>query len=227
MKKLILIIPGIIILSIFSCTQADVLLVPVYIDNDTYVVNFQEGNLPNASYDGCEDTFIYSNQPTTNFDFSALFSIGFSGSEDEYRGLIRFDISGHLPTDIEIEKAYLTLSVNDPLADYTFQAFSLDTDWVEDEVTWNDSEAGQAWAGGSWETGNIGSADYKMDETSFTIEIDSDVVQDWLTNSGGYGIIIMPQASSNTVHVIFHSSIFGEADKRPLLTIYYNLPRDD
>jgi hypothetical protein len=197
---------------------------PVDPVNDLMIMMFKDGFYPSTVYSQTSDTFIDSGNAGSNFGGNFDINTGcYSGVTR--RALIKFDITDIVPVNVTVEKAYLTLTPNGSIGTMpSFQAYRINKSWAETAVTWS-------LIAGNHETGACSnSVSYSAAaDNKLTFEIDSAMVQSWLTNPAtNYGVMIL--ASNETsgpdgyVGFVNRQQAAGYEYLRPKLTIYYRLP---
>lgn len=188
------------------------------------------------------DTYIRSNQATTNFGTNNTMYVGeWSGLVFTTRGLIKFDLSPtNIPANAHVTAATLkltTLSESGATVAGTIEAYRQLRAWVEGEATWNIFSTGNSWqtAGGfgasDCEQASIGTATVDPalvtpDTTVISISLDPAKVEEWidgtLTNNG----LLLKMATETDNAMGYHSSDSATAGKRPILEVVYQVPFD-
>ena len=155
-------------------------------------VSFQDGV---DGYSGTRDTWLHSNQPTSNFGSAVTLEV--DGSPDQSI-LLAWDVTS-IPAGSSIQSVDITVDVtNTSSQDYEF--YELNRPWVENEATFNEYASGQSWqvagADGSSDRGStvlgaiLGSA-----KGPFTVGLSAAgvaVVQGWVdTPSSNNGFILL------------------------------------
>lgn len=154
-------------------------------------LSFQNGVSPSAAYSGCTDTWLDSNNTTTNNDGSDL-----TVALNTDTSLLRFDIDA-IPDNAVIAYAELRLSMTAETfafgSDTRLQCYRVMRDWVEDEATWaarKDPVADSTWssagaldastnlalfgeAGGKEVDTRLGNYDTDWDRSTLTFGADS------------------------------------------------------
>jgi hypothetical protein len=188
-----------------------------------FVEHFRNGQYPDASYAGCQDTYMRSDSASSTYGTSALLSV-YSSSGNLSRGLIRFSILGELPSDIVVKKAVITLyfgssmgGAGDPTPD------SVAIDAVEYYTP--DSYVTPSWEDFTWTTGNslIGTAIFDTDFNNYgEIEIPAAKIKLWQKNVQlNWGMVLKVADESFSEGLFFSSSDDTDINQRPMLTIYY------
>lgn len=91
------------------------------------------------------DIYVYSLGPTTNYDGNQVYGVGLYADGAE-RALFQFDL-GDITAGATITACVLRLQVTAPLGTPTAGKIArfIRTDWVENQVTWNDYKTGTPW----------------------------------------------------------------------------------
>ncbi len=198
---------------------------------------FQQNNYPASSYTGVKDAGIHNNIDK-NFGACPYTASGAFNNWIASRGLIKFDISCIVPSNVVVTKAELILQLNQLFGSNTFTAYKLTKDWVEGNLCDEDSTTTCTWTrygAGNWT--NPGS-DYDPAPVSnsvfvsgtlpqnITFALNTDMVESWISDpSTNYGIIIIAENESNTNNgIIWYSKDNATRALRPLLKVYYKLP---
>jgi hypothetical protein len=190
---------------------------------------FQNGELPTASYAGTTDTYLFENQPTTNF--GAVGTINVDTDEPwltgkDVRGLLRWDVSA-IPRAARVDSARIFLTVTNS-GGATFTVRAMTTAWKEREATWNERSDGLAWAtaggGGATDRGAATVATFGApDPAVVAIELNAAgvaAVQAWIANpDANHGIMLSSDNGLQLDGMDFHSrDAVGRTD-RPRLVI--------
>jgi hypothetical protein len=199
------------------------------------MVNLQNGVYPDASSQGIDDTRIQNNNPNTNYD-TFVNAVGPFSPTLLYRSILRFGIDSYLPIGAKINKAYLTLTVNSIDGSIAITAYAIDQYWIVSEATWNTANTTPsivAWATpgvshaatSKSDTAVVAASNY-TDGDTFTIHLDTAMVQSWLDSpAANYGILL--KAANETTgpnRLNIYNSEIGATNYRPRLTVYYTAP---
>ncbi len=167
----------------------------VVVDDPAWTTHaFQDGTLPEAAYAGTRDARINSQDPTANYGATGILRI--DGTPDA-AALLRWDL-GSIASGGTIEAVAMSVHVDNPSID-GFEIYELKRDWVEREVSWNESSLGNSWQlAGALGEGDRGSTVLGTLEASeigpATIQFNSAgvaVVQSWIDDPAlNFGIII-------------------------------------
>ncbi|MCP4265962.1 MAG: DNRLRE domain-containing protein [Candidatus Brocadiaceae bacterium] len=191
---------------------------------------FQNGNLPDASYSGTNDSYIFENGPDTNFGNNADLRIDGddpSATNNDVTTLISWDISS-IPAGSTVLSASITFQVFN-YSNNSYELYQTLLDWDEYQSTWNQAETGNSWQ----IAGAQGAVDRSAIELgsiiatsngSYTIPLNTAglaVIQDWINGaSPNYGFVIANSISSDGIDI--RSSEYSNSAQRPRLTIVYS-----
>ncbi|MGD9109762.1 MAG: DNRLRE domain-containing protein [Phycisphaerales bacterium] len=147
-----------------------------------------------------EDSFLFVSEPNTNYGSNAypprdieryIFKFNFP-TELEYKRILSADLSFYMwSQDIIADNQYMGL-------------YRVSGDWIENSVTWNESQTGQSWAtpGGDYDTLialvplDANTPDHAYLDPPIDI---TDVVQDWVRNKvNSYGLILINESLNST-----------------------------
>ena len=107
-------------------------------------ITFQNGVLPDGSYAGCVDNWIYAFYPTTNYGTNTWGNgIGYYSNAVK-RSLIKFDVSA-IPSTATVTSAKLRLLMYTIGANRTVEAYQVLRPWTQTGSTWNNYATGLAW----------------------------------------------------------------------------------
>lgn len=86
-----------------------------------------------------EDTFVHDGNPNTNYGSAAELMIKDSGANYNRETFLRFDLSNHIPPDLEIPSVtlYVYGKVHDTGVESEVVIYGSDDSWAEDTVNWN------------------------------------------------------------------------------------------
>ena len=198
------------------------------------IVSFQDSVYPTAEYAGTRDSYINSSLPAANFGPDPLtyrfISAGWSSLQGaEFRGLISFDTSYIMPSNVKVKEAYLILHADaSSSGSVTVTAFALTRGFTETGATWDTYDGINTWtnpgAAGDYNTipiSNSQEVDSGKDTVVFTL--DNTFVENMLKNPGQFpGIILKATQSSGENIAVFYSRDLGT--NNPKLSILYVLP---
>ncbi len=203
---------------------------------DIVMAVFQQLTYPDSNYSGVKDTII--TDANINYNYGNCGSSG-AGAYPSYvgtRALIKFDISGIVPSNVIVTKAELILNLNQVYGTNTYTAYSITKDWIEGTAcggplagtcTWNNYGTG-AWTnpGGDFNSTPVSNSLIIKGSAPQTITflLNASMVQSWISNpSTNFGILI--KANNEAVE---NNSIFWNSKENmstgPMLKVYYKLP---
>jgi hypothetical protein len=208
--------------------------------NGGYVMLFQQGVAPYASYAGCEDTRI-ADGAYIGDNWGALQN-AITGSPTypmKYRLILKFNLSAIAPATAAVDKAYLTLYTGSAITGaLNITAYPLTEDWVEgtaavqadadDGATWTMRTPALAWgtSGGTYDSSKPGST-AAVPATMYqpvTISINPATVESWIANSAtNYGVIVIGSKeaeAANNYASFFTRDYITNPSMRPKLTVY-------
>jgi hypothetical protein len=168
-----------------------------------------------------QDTFLYSQEPTTNWGNDQLLKARLSW----FRPLLRFDTSA-IPANATVTNAQLYLYLNwyEHLPNQTpnVSVYKVLQDWQQSQATWNNRLTGTPWGA----PGADGATDRSLSasgvaavstiNTWYNWNVTS-LVQDWVWNPSGNRGMLMISDSGRELR--FHSD--NAATNRPYLRITY------
>ncbi len=111
-----------------------------------------------------------------------------------------------------------------PGASATINAHGITNSWVESEVTWNSRMSGVSWTtpGGDY-SGAVSSSQFcpnSVDTNTWKSWDVTSLVQGWV-NGGTNNGVLLKDSSSTSACKWFYSSDYGDASKRPKLSVCY------
>ena len=195
--------------------------VPVQQILPTGVMTFQQGL---GGYTGCDDTYIDSNMPSTNFNRGQLLLVR---GRVNTSSLLRFGIAA-LPPEIQVLEAYLHVNAMDESAVQPLQVAShaVLRPWEDDQATWLNATTGQAWE----EAGCTGLTDrstlpsdrellHGMGWWQFNV---TDIVKEWVEQrSANSGFLLeSPDESSAALYKLV-STHHTDTTAYPVLIVSY------
>ncbi len=179
-------------------------------------------------YDGCVDTFLDADNPTTNYGNDGSLKIKTFRQYGNKRPVIRFDISS-IPSGSTVLAASLELRATDYSSTdegMYVSVYGLKQSWEEMEASWENRLARSYWgAGGADSTmtdrDELPSDTKAVEETEVWYEWNvQSLVQAWVNGTRpNYGMILI--AEGLTVEKRFWSSEYGIESWRPLLYVRY------
>ena len=113
------------------------------------------------------DSYLRSDQPTTNNGTSTLLRMGYYSGGNLRHGVMQFDVSAFTDPNA-IVAANLTLIQQNSFGSSVreMKVARLDQSFVEDECTWNIAETGTDWTGGAGADGNAADT-----QPTYTIDV--------------------------------------------------------
>lgn len=180
------------------------------------------------------DTYIRSDQATTNYSTDTAFSVGEdNGIVSTNRGLILFDLSS-IPSNATIIDATLTLwqGFNSKSSnDRTVRVHRMIHDWYFPSVTWNNYSGSSAWPGGggggtgTWESTDLGTFTQYHTGTAGAqrdISLNPSLVQNWINGTNhNYGMMVISDTELNDL-IQYGSSRNATQTYHPRLVINYS-----
>lgn len=179
--------------------------------------------MPFMQINPTDDAYISQLNPNRNFaSSSSLFTGMFIQPTDNFRSLLKFDVSGILPPDNGIINATLNLLVyrkDSPdllLSPQAVSVYTNDSDFSESTVTWNNAPA-------------ISPTIYSIDVTDanvgnfISINI-TELVKDWVTNvipNNGITLVGIENITSTIIGYLSNNWI--NPSQRPFLNIEYGI----
>lgn len=176
-----------------------------------------------------DDTYMAignnGNLQTTNFSTKPEIVIG--THQNTERGLLRFDFTA-LPSNATVTSATLELYYKESgtANDGVIEAYRVNEEWINAQVTWDLPQTGLIWAGGSYDPLIIASAPVSevLKNTVIPFDITS-LVQTW-HNGGEANLGLLLAAKSGMTYGTgrFASTDDATASLRPKLTVNYSCP---
>ncbi len=195
-------------------------------------LSFQDGVLPGVNYLGTVDSYLSENFATTNFGNSIDLQVDGDdpgGTGRDLAILLRWDLNT-VPSGAVIQSASINVNVLNPSTN-SYPLYQLLSDWLETEVSWDQVQAGQAWAvAGAQGTGDRGTTVLGSLTAggvgSQSIDLNTDalnVIQNWIDgNASNYGFIIASSTSTDGADLSSRNS--ATASLRPRLNLTYTVP---
>ena len=241
-KKLAAVVCAVVLGSlVMSCTKGDTGPGGPAGSDGGYVVSFQEGVQPYASYAGVADTRI-ANGVYLNGNLGAGQDL-YTGSANtalKLRFLVKFDLSGVVPATATVSKAYLTVYAGTSrIGNFNIAAYRMTSQWDEgtktvytdpaDGATWVSRTASAMWTtqGGDYAASAVSDSPVFPANTgdAVTLSLDAAMVTSWLNSpSTNYGVILIGSQESDTstdnYSAILTSEYTTNLLQRPKLTVY-------
>ena len=178
------------------------------------------------------DTYITSENATTNYGTNATMRVGNQIDAYNNRGLLKFDLST-IPSSAIVSSAILTLTISTAWGAANVAIYRQKKAWVEAQATWNIYSTGNNWtsAGGfnasDCEQTNIGSGTPSSNSvgTVLNITLSASAIQEMIAGSftnNGFLIKTTTEAGDNAT--LFATSSHATSSYRPKLVIGYSLP---
>ncbi len=184
-------------------------------------------------YTGVEDTTVRRDLPSVNFGRATTLSLRAQPSDAERRILIRFDLSGQIPADAQVQYAWLLLYTLSPTGpDVYARAYRLLRPWAEEGATWTHAAAGTPWlqAGADAPNGDRTATWYDQgwahrQDTWMVVDI-TPFMRAWLAApERNFGLLLAPFSYRNYTFE-FASAEHPDVTLRPRLIVGYTLPDD-
>jgi hypothetical protein len=172
-----------------------------------------------------KDSYLREDVPDNNFGDATKIYIGTTGTDDDIRGLIEFNLSS-IPYGADISSALLQFYVvSGTDSSFTLYAHRITANWTELGVTWNNRYAGAPWgiAGGTYAAAS--------NQTSVSItgwyEIElKDLIQAFVNEIyENYGMILTTNAGTGDYKYIFSSDYTLDTTLIPKLNMTWD-PND-
>lgn len=204
----------------------------------TSPASFQQGNLPDATYAGCEDVYMFGGDATANKDGDDRLITRDSGGGTAFDRtfVLRFDISD-IPSGSTITSATLTLYNAGTVQGGTTYLYASLRDWSETQATWNVYTTGNNWStagcrGSSTDmtgtfgtsTGDFANAAISASASEVTFASTADfvtLVQNALDGDGIVDMVAHDTADAG-VYNEWTASEGATASQRPKLTVTWS-----
>lgn len=170
------------------------------------------------------DTMLNVLQQGTNYG-SQIFMLvrDYLGEGSEDVALVSFDVSALAGKTVTAAVLRLTLFSIDGIGNTHWCYKLLHTDWVEDEVTWDEKSSGVAWTSGDFSASDltVTDGDSAIVPSSGAVEWDiAALVQDAIDNTISLNLVIVG-ISPETLGPSYVTKEHGSAGSRPKLTVSY------
>jgi hypothetical protein len=198
---------------------------------DTTTLTFQQQVLPDASYVGVADTYIFNEAPDQNWGSDPYLRFY---SDHRQKALLRFDLSEYIPTNAVVVAARLELLSYQNLTSASTQVglYALLGAWTEDGATWN-SPWKVAGCGEPYdrEAEHAAVATLQYENLWQVWESDQlkDLVQGWVSDpASNHGAVLIGLPGQAPQRWALFSSQYGEESpqdwsKRPKLTVSFQV----
>ena len=192
---------------------------------------FQDGVLPTATYNGTDDVWIDSTNPTTNNGSTGVVA---AGGQPDGSALFRWDTTS-IPSGRQVSGAWVVLDCA-ATTNATFPLFGLNRPWNEAAADWLQFDQGSLWAtAGAQGTADRGATaigvyanpivaeDGTLTTGTRTIELDAQgiaLVQSWIDDpASNRGLIVQDYGATSAVGL--SASEAGDVARRPKLIVEY------
>jgi dienelactone hydrolase len=192
---------------------------------EMYTVVFQTGISP-AGYNGTADAIMDYFATTTNY---GTHTEVWTKSDGWQRSVIRFDLTQHIPSGVQVVSASLTLRVLGQSAALATRlaVYPIVQPWVESQVTWNQAQqAVEWWGGGGCEGASRAStatthADFSFSSGDVVLDVTT-AVQAWLDDpASNQGLLLNGEFLAGGVKYRYASSNYPSPSLRPKLVVGY------
>ena len=191
-------------------------------------LEFQNGSLPDAGYNGTDDTYLSQGLPDSVHGAETILLLdGDDGGGVDLASILLWDITD-IPADATIESASITIEVFNP-SNSSYSIFEMKQPWVENEATWNQYATGLSWqtagAQGNLDRGasilaNVNAGSTGLNTTPLNAN-GTALVQGWVDGTiANNGLIIADSSSADGID--FRSS--EDVGSRPKFTVTYSIP---
>ena len=198
-----------------------------------YVKIFQQG-VYNSNYSGQVQASLTNQYSGATYTSQTMdIAIG-KDSVYRHRAIIKFDISSLPSSRVIVEKAEMTIHTNNVFEGNGAENvgfYRLNAPWTVNNAGYMYSSfdsVGVAWPQyGAWETGSntvtVNTGYYNLPpNTKITVELEPELIQDWMFNSqNNYGLIIKSEDENTTNYSEIYPSLAADTSKRPMLKIWY------
>jgi len=194
-----------------------------------YVKIFQQGVYPGAYNGQIRSSLATSTGGAYYTNSASPINIGRSTPGGIYRAMIKFDLSAIPSEKVMVDRTQLIIKTNAASAGggaKDVKVHRVTNTWQEFNNGWVINTASTFWnvSGGDFSSNTITTAaDYSIPPNStITIDIDPNVVQDWLLNpSSNYGMLLKSTDEYTANYAEIYSSGAVTAANRPMLKVWY------
>ncbi len=174
------------------------------------------------------DAWINQDKPDENKNDSELVLL--TESSKLTRSLVRFDLSGAVPTNAKVTSATLSLWVKEVKdANATVNAHQVIDYWTENAVTWRyqDKVSTEEWTnrGADYNATVLDSEYFRSGDKDYWATFNvSTAAQAWAANpAANYGVILESPVNASKPQIKFKSSNDGTASQRPKLEVCWDV----
>ncbi|TSC75653.1 MAG: hypothetical protein G01um101431_1206 [Parcubacteria group bacterium Gr01-1014_31] len=207
-----------------------------YATTSATTYSFQDGVLPDASYNATEDLNLESGTPTTNQNADTTIQVDVlscAGGAGDCHALLQWDISS-IPASCTVSSGSININVSNLSAD-RYGIYGVRRNWGETTATWNTYDGSNNWttagaidttndrfatdlmnsnADGGWGSGSTGSITHAFDSDG--VSFLNDLIDGVTTNNG---FVIMDHDSTDDDGYAWAYEGNATATNRPKLTV--------
>jgi hypothetical protein len=194
-----------------------------------YVMQFQDGLYPAASYAGCGAVGLDAIDLTTNYYSYEPFNVG-SFPGDYSRFLIKFDLTSVIPSGVKVTKAYLTINITGTVGANGYALYPMTRNFLATAANWGTANGVLSWTnqGGDFSSTAVSENFYVQagDNGKLTYTLDPALVQGWIADYTTNNGVILKATFENTGsnNITINTNQCPTFSQRPMLTVYYMLP---
>jgi hypothetical protein len=194
-----------------------------------YVMQFQDGLYPAASYAGCGAVGLDALDLTTNYYGYEPFNVG-SFTGDHSRFLLKFDLTSVIPSNIKVTKAYITINITATVGSNAYAFYPMTRNFLPNAANWSTSNGVAAWTtnGGDFSSTAVSENFYVQAGANgkLTYTLDPALVQGWIADYTTNNGVILKATFENTGdnYITMNTDQCPTFSQRPMLTVYYTLP---
>lgn len=195
---------------------------PTFAPSGPFTVTLQQGV---NGYEGALDTYIYQSNPTRRYCQENLIRVGY---KRQYAGIVNFDLSA-LPPTTNVTQATLRLYAAGwwEGQQFPFGAYIISRTLETCEATWNESQAGEAWAiAGCNDTTSDRRPNPLATVTTngvghwYDLDV-TEAVRGWVKGTIPNNGLLLRGQSLTSETMLFASAEYSEPSLRPMLRISY------
>jgi hypothetical protein len=194
-------------------------------------ITFQNGRMPDATYSGCQDNWVHSKAPTSNFGTNN-WGNGMGQYSGTKRSLIKFDVST-IPSSMMVTSARLRLSVPTAGTTFTLEAYQILQPWTQMGSTWNNCASGLAWNAAGCDgigtdraatpAASIAVARTRLVPTWVELPLSVSLVQGWVDGSAANHGVLLKVTNESSGEMRFCPENHIDPLLRPQLVVDYQL----